>query len=86
MPVYGKTTSYSDAAKKAYNEAAKKSKDESLRQKLNQILQTKKQLSIQMQHWERIKRITKDPHEVADIDQKLLKMRMEFLKFSTNNF
>ncbi|ACI47500.1 unknown [Spodoptera litura nucleopolyhedrovirus II] len=86
MPVYGKSANYSDAAKKTYIEAAKKSKDESLRQKLNQILQTKKQLSIQMQHWERIKRITKDPAEVASIDEKLLKMRMEFLKFSTNNF
>ncbi|CDG72469.1 Unknown (Ac29) [Spodoptera exigua multiple nucleopolyhedrovirus] len=86
MPTYGKATSYTDAAKKSYMEAAKRSKDESLRQKLNQILQTKKQLSIQMQHWERIKRITKDPQEVANIDEKLFRMRMEFLKFSTNNF
>ena len=77
MPVYGKLN---------YTDAAKKSKDESLRQKLNQILQTKKQLSIQMQHWERIKRITKDPKEIANIDEKLHRMRMEFLKFSTDNF
>ncbi|AAZ38307.1 ORF-141 [Agrotis segetum nucleopolyhedrovirus A] len=77
MPVFGKTTN---------SEAFKKSKDESLRKQLNQILQAKKQLSIQMQHWERIKRITKDPKEVADIEQKLYKMRMDFLKFSTDKF
>lgn len=80
MPVFKKTVKYFDAA------AAKKSKDEDLRKQLNQILQAKKQLSIQMQHWERIKRITKDPKEVEDINNKLLKMRMDFLAFSTDKF
>ncbi|ACI28849.1 agip148 [Agrotis ipsilon multiple nucleopolyhedrovirus] len=82
MPVFGKTYSAADATAVA----AKKSKDESLRKQLNQILQAKKQLSIQMQHWERIKRITKDPKEVAEIDQKLYQMRMDFLKFGSEKF
>lgn len=80
MPVFKKTVKNFDAA------AVKKSKDEDLRKQLNQILQAKKQLSIQMQHWERIKRITKDPKEVEDINNKLLKMRMDFLAFSTDKF
>ncbi|ABM45840.1 unknown protein [Spodoptera frugiperda multiple nucleopolyhedrovirus] len=68
------------------SEAYKKSKDESVRQKLNEIVMAKKQLSIQMQHWERIKRITKDQKEIAEIDDKLHKMRMEFLNFGSTNF
>jgi Nucleopolyhedrovirus protein of unknown function (DUF919) len=80
MPVFGKTALNEKVA------ANKKSKDENLRKQLNHILQAKKQLSIQMQHWERIKRITKDPKEVADIDRKLYKMRMDFLAFSTEKF
>jgi D-ribose pyranose/furanose isomerase RbsD len=80
MPIFKKTVKNIDIA------AAKRSKDEDLRRQLNQILQAKKQLSIQMQHWERIKRITKDPKEVEDIERKLLKMRMDFLAFSTDQF
>lgn len=82
MPVFGKTFN----SKSASSEAAKKSKDENLRRQLNQILQAKKQLSIQLQHWERIRRITKDPKELADIDAKLHTMRMDFLNFGSENF
>ncbi|QAT90414.1 hypothetical protein KM622_gp128 [Spodoptera exempta nucleopolyhedrovirus] len=77
---------YGDNSNSSKSDLVKRSKDDSLRNKLNQILQAKKQLSIQMQHWERIKRITKDPKEVADIEQKLTKLRMDFLKFGSENF
>ncbi|AYN45076.1 se116 [Alphabaculovirus alterspexiguae] len=81
MPiVYGNSSKYN------HTDIVKRSKDDSLRKQLNQILQAKKQLSIQMQHWERIKRITKDPKDLADIDQKLNKIRIEFLKFGSENF
>ena len=81
MPIFRKTDK-----KIIDTNAVKKSKDEDLRRQLNQILQAKRQLTIQMEHWERIKRITKDPKEVQDIESKLLKMRMDFLNFSTNKF
>nr|UPO71126.1 orf20 [Trichoplusia ni single nucleopolyhedrovirus] len=68
------------------NTIVAKSNDDNLRKKLNEILQAKKQLSIQMEHWERIKRITKDPREVADIECKLNKIRNDFLNFGSNNF
>ncbi|AAM09265.1 hypothetical protein [Mamestra configurata nucleopolyhedrovirus A] len=81
MPIFRKTDK-----KIIDTNAVKKSKDEDLRRQLNQILQAKRQLTIQMEHWERIKRITKDPKEVQDIESKLLKMRMDFLNFSTDKF
>ncbi|AAM95142.1 hypothetical protein HaMNV_gp150 [Helicoverpa armigera multiple nucleopolyhedrovirus] len=81
MPIFRKTDK-----KIIETNAVKKSKDEDLRRQLNQILQAKRQLTIQMEHWERIKRITKDPKEVQDIENKLLKMRMDFLNFSTDKF
>nr|QGX02402.1 maco-A 157 [Mamestra configurata nucleopolyhedrovirus A] len=81
MPIFRKT-----GKKIIDTNAVKKSKDEDLRRQLNQILQAKRQLTIQMEHWERIKRITKDPKEVQDIESKLLKMRMDFLNFSTDKF
>nr|QNH90637.1 maco-A 157 [Mamestra configurata nucleopolyhedrovirus A]QNH90969.1 maco-A 157 [Mamestra configurata nucleopolyhedrovirus A]UVZ34992.1 hypothetical protein [Melanchra picta nucleopolyhedrovirus]UVZ35164.1 hypothetical protein [Melanchra picta nucleopolyhedrovirus] len=81
MPIFRKTDK-----KIIDTNAVKKSKDEDLRRQLNQILQAKRQLTIQMEHWERIKRITKDPKEVQDIENKLLKMRMDFLNFSTDKF
>jgi hypothetical protein len=74
MPVFGKCSS------------ATENKNENLRQQLHQILQAKRQLSIQMQHWERIKRITRDAKEIEEIDRKLLNMRMDFLAFSTDKF
>ncbi|AKC91744.1 ac29 [Lambdina fiscellaria nucleopolyhedrovirus] len=57
-----------------------------LRAQLNKVLQAKRQLSIKLEHWERIKRITKDEREIAAIDFKLYQMRMEFLQFSSANF
>ncbi|WBB27326.1 AC29-like protein [Mythimna sequax nucleopolyhedrovirus] len=81
MPIFRKTDK-----KIIDTNAVKKSKDEDLRKQLNQILQAKRQLTIQMEHWERIKRITKDPKEVQNIESKLSKMRMDFLNFSTDKF
>ncbi|AUV65403.1 hypothetical protein [Alphabaculovirus myunipunctae] len=83
MPVFGKRQAIDAAATAS---AVKKSKDENLRRQLNQILQAKRQLTIQMQHWERIRAITKDPGEIASIDRRLHQMRMDFLAFSTDKF
>lgn len=54
---------------------------ESTHAQLNKILQEKKHLSIQMEHWERLKKITKDSRELEDIDRKLTQLRMDFLTF-----
>lgn len=59
---------------------------EDLRAQLNYIIQAKKQLSVQIEHWERIKRITKDPKELADIENKLYKLRSDFLAFGNKYF
>nr|ANS70917.1 hypothetical protein [Lymantria dispar multiple nucleopolyhedrovirus] len=66
--------------------AAAPMRDDSLRDQLNRVIHAKKQLIIKQEHWERIKRITKNPNEVRDIDRKLAEIRMEFLKFGERNF
>ncbi|ABF47363.1 ac29-like protein [Clanis bilineata nucleopolyhedrovirus] len=63
-----------------------KSQNDSLREQLNAIVAAKKNLNIKMQHWEKLKRITKDPQEIAAIDSELNKLRMEFLSFSVKKF
>jgi hypothetical protein len=62
------------------------SQNDDLRRQLNEIMQIKKTLSIKIEHWERIKQITKDPHEIREIERKIHCMRMEFLNFSTKKF
>jgi hypothetical protein len=39
-----------------------------------------------MEHWERIRRITKNARELREIDRTLAEMRMEFLKFGEKHF
>lgn len=41
---------------------------------------------MQMEHWERIRRITKDTKELAEIERKLYAMRMDFLAFGSHKF
>ncbi|UOQ18814.1 hypothetical protein [Olene mendosa nucleopolyhedrovirus] len=57
-----------------------------VRDELNRIIQTKKRLAIKMEHWERIRRITKNTRELHEIDRALAELRMEFLKFGERHF
>ncbi|QED40547.1 hypothetical protein [Chrysodeixis includens nucleopolyhedrovirus] len=53
---------------------------------IHDVTYAKKQLSVQLEHWEKIKRITKDPKEIKDIDCKINAMRLQFLKYGCDFF
>lgn len=76
-----------DDAPNALNMSSRASDcNQCLREELNRIIQTKKRLAIKMEHWERIRRITKNARELREIDRTLAEMRMEFLKFGEKHF
>ncbi|AKN80566.1 hypothetical protein [Perigonia lusca single nucleopolyhedrovirus] len=62
------------------------SENEDIRRQLNKVFQAKRQIRMKLDHWTRIKRITKDPKELAEIERTLQRLSKEFLEFSVENF
>ncbi len=53
---------------------------------IHEVTQAKKNLTIQIQHWEKIKNITKDPKEIEEIQDKIHKLRIDFLCYGSESF
>ncbi|QEI03586.1 hypothetical protein [Rachiplusia nu nucleopolyhedrovirus] len=62
------------------------SKTKPSRSTIHDVTNAKRKLTMQIQHWEKIKLITKDVKEIAAIDYKIHKMRLEFLRYSCEFF
>ncbi|ABY65745.1 hypothetical protein [Orgyia leucostigma nucleopolyhedrovirus] len=67
------------------NSSHNKSKHDSVRQQYDAVLQAKKLLEVKSTHQEKLKKITKDTKDLANIDARLKELRSNFLDFSVQN-
>ncbi|AHH82598.1 ORF-9 [Buzura suppressaria nucleopolyhedrovirus] len=76
----------SSGSKQKYTVSNSQHKYNDVKYQYNEVMQAKRQLEIQTAHQERLKRITKDPKELAKIDDKLHQIRTSFLNFGVEKF
>ncbi|QHB21713.1 ac29 [Artaxa digramma nucleopolyhedrovirus] len=58
----------------------------SIKDQYNKIVSLKRQLNIQIEHQEKLKKISKNPADIRNIDCKLLELRKNFLNVCVDNF
>nr|QNN89387.1 hypothetical protein [Spilarctia obliqua nucleopolyhedrovirus] len=57
-----------------------------LTKQLDQINKTKRKIAAQSQHFEKIKKLTKNTIELQDLQQRVMDSRQKFLEFGVQNF
>nr|WUR10831.1 ac29 [Calliteara abietis nucleopolyhedrovirus] len=81
-----KMSSFDNSNKYDVKKGSNSSTASNLRQQYDSIIFAKRQINIQTTHQEKLKKITKDSANLAEIDATLHTLRTNFLDFGVNNF